>query len=87
MGQRDSCLACVALVVSYDLSSGSRLGSWVSMARSGRAGVLGVFVLINHVLGHWNSEVNLSEGRRLLEQGTDESINAKWQCEPQSEKV
>lgn len=57
------------------------------MARSGRAGVLGVFVLINHVLGHWNSEVNLSEGRRLLEQGTDDSINAKWQCEPQSEKV
>ena len=54
------------------------------MTRSGWTGVLGIFVVINHVLGHWNSEVNLSRRRRLQE---EESVNAKWQCEPQSEKV
>eukprot|EP00904_Undaria_pinnatifida_P005193 jgi/Undpi1/1803/HiC_scaffold_12.g05190.m1 len=53
------------------------------MTRSGWTGVLGIFVMINHVLGHWNSEVTLSRRRRLQE---EESVNAKWQCEPQSEK-
>lgn len=44
-------------------------------------------MLVNDAIGHMNSEVNLSGGRRLEEDATGESINAKWQCEPTSDEV
>lgn len=56
------------------------------MVTGERAKAFGLCVMFGMVGAHWNSEVNLSGGRRLQE-GTDESINSKWQCDPQTTEV
>eukprot|EP00903_Cladosiphon_okamuranus_P005957 g5882.t2 len=54
------------------------------MGRCACAGALGLCMLVGGAMGHMNSEVNLARNRRLQEEDTDssESVNAKWQCEP-----
>ncbi|CAN0360664.1 unnamed protein product [Ascophyllum nodosum] len=39
-------------------------------------------MLIGDASGHWNSKINLAGGRRLKEEGSGDSINAAWQCDP-----
>lgn len=56
------------------------------MVRGERAKTFGLCMTFGLVGAHWNSEVNLSGGRRLQE-GADDSINAKWQCDPQTTEV
>ena len=41
-----------------------------------------LFMLIGDASGHWNSKINLAGGRRLKEEGSGDSINARWQCDP-----
>ena len=60
-----------------------------SMGRCARVGALGLCMLAGAAMGHMNSEVNLVRNRRLQEEdssgsgsGEEESVNAKWQCEP-----
>ena len=39
-------------------------------------------MLIGDGSGHWNSKINLAGGRMLKEEGSGDSINAAWQCDP-----
>lgn len=49
--------------------------------------ILGLCLLLHCTAGHQNSVMNLQDNGMMLEEGGAESINAQWQCEPQTATV
>lgn len=58
----------------------------ITVARA-RVGVITLCLLLHVVTGHRNSVINLHEGGGTELYEGSVSVNAKWQCEPQSPEV